>query len=113
MGNHYTAEQFLKAIPGSGGIISEIARRVGCDWNTAQKYIKRFATVQQAYDDECESILDAAEGQLHLAVQEGEMWAVKYILSTKGKSRGYTEKSESDVNLKTDGLIINIIDEDV
>jgi len=28
----YTAEQFIKAIPGSGGIISTIARRVGCGW---------------------------------------------------------------------------------
>jgi hypothetical protein len=33
--NKYTAEQFIKAIPGTGGIISAIARKVDCEWNTA------------------------------------------------------------------------------
>ena len=31
MGNGYTAQVFLEAIPGTGGIISAIARKVGCD----------------------------------------------------------------------------------
>jgi len=39
MGDHYKASQFIAAIPGSAGIISIIARRVGCDWNTAKKYV--------------------------------------------------------------------------
>lgn len=30
----YTAEQFIKAIRGSGGVISQIAATVGCDWHT-------------------------------------------------------------------------------
>ena len=27
--------EFIKAIPGTGGIISAIARKVDCEWNTA------------------------------------------------------------------------------
>jgi len=30
--NKYTAEQFIKAIPGTGGIISAIARKVDCEY---------------------------------------------------------------------------------
>ena len=42
---HYTAKQFIEAIPGSGGIVSTIARRVGCNWYTAKKYIDNYPTV--------------------------------------------------------------------
>jgi hypothetical protein len=33
----YNAQQFIKAIKNSGGIITTIAARVGCDWDTAKK----------------------------------------------------------------------------
>ena len=64
----YTAEQFIKAIPGSGGIISTIARRVGCGWHTARDYVDKHPSVKQAYDDECEAVLDLAEkiGRAHV-----------------------------------------------
>lgn len=35
--------------------------------------------------------LDLAEFALTLAVVNGESWAIKYMLSTQGKSRGYSE----------------------
>ena len=31
----FTAKQFVDAIPGTGGIIDTIAKRVGCDWQRA------------------------------------------------------------------------------
>ena len=92
--NQYKAQEFIDAIPGTGGIISLIARRVGCAWHTAKKYIDLYPTVRAAYDDECESILDLAEGKLIEAVKGGDMSAIKYILSTKGKKRGFVERQE-------------------
>ena len=92
--NKYTAEQFIKAIPGTGGIISAIARKVDCEWNTAKAYIDKYPTIKQAYDNECQTILDMAETGLYKAIREGKDWAIKYILSTKGKSRGYVERQE-------------------
>jgi hypothetical protein len=96
MGRQFTAKQFLDAIPKSGGIITTIAKRVGCVWHTAKKYIDAMPTVHRAYIDECESILDMAESKLFEAVLAGDSQMVKYILSTKGKRRGYTEKLEID-----------------
>jgi len=92
--NQYKADDFISVIPGTGGVISEIARQVGCEWHTAKKYIDEYATVKRVYDDECEKRLDKAESKLHEAVDEGEAWAVKYTLSTKGKARGYTQRQE-------------------
>jgi len=58
--NGFTAEQFIKAIPGTGGVITSIAERVGCAWNTAKKYITEYPTIAQAYQNECERITDMA-----------------------------------------------------
>ena len=90
----FTAAQFIAAIPGSGGIVTQIAKKVGCSWNTARKYIDNHPSVQQAYNDECEAILDMAEAALFKQVSQEEAWAVKYLLATKGKGRGYTERTE-------------------
>jgi len=90
----FTTEQFMSAIPGTGGIITAIARKVGCDWHTAKKYIDGYATIKRAYQDECETVTDVAELELIKLVKAGDLSAVKFYLSTKGKSRGYVERQE-------------------
>jgi len=35
----FLLKQFIDAIPGSGGIITTIAKRVGCSWNTAKNIL--------------------------------------------------------------------------
>ena len=104
-GKQFKAQQFIDAIEGSAGIISTIAKRVGCDWHTAKKYIKGYATVKQAYDDECERTLDAAESVvLGDIVKEKDVQTSKWYLMMKGRRRGYakTERSEvASVDLST------------
>lgn len=90
----YKTEQFINVIPGTGGIITAIARKIGCDWTTAKNFIYNHPTVKAAYDAECEGILDLAEAKLIEQINGGEGWAIKYMLSTKGKSRGYVERTE-------------------
>ena len=92
--NHYTAEQFIRAIPGTGGIITAIAKKVGCDWYTAKKYITEYATIKRAYDAEKETVKDVVESSLITKAKDGESWAVKYYLSTQAKDRGYVERQE-------------------
>ncbi len=90
----YTARQFIDAIPGSGGVISTIAARVGCTWDTAKKYIETYPTIKRAHQNEREAILDMGETSLFKAVRDGHSWAVRYMLSTIGKPRGYSERQE-------------------
>lgn len=90
----YTAEQFIKAIPNTGGIVTAIARRVGCDRHTARKFIDEHPTVAAAYRDETERVLDLAETQTIKAIEKGDMQTVRYYLSTKGRNRGYVERQE-------------------
>ena len=92
--NQFTAQQFIDNIPGSGGIITTIAKRVGCDWHTAKKYVTEFATVRQAYEDECNHMGDALESKAAAIAMQGDGPMLRFLLSTKWKDRGYTERQE-------------------
>lgn len=103
--DQYSAKQFIEAIPGTSGIVSTIARKVGCSWGTAKKFIDEYPTVKAVYEAEQESILDIAESVLinniKLALkeqQEGKKPAdsadAKWLLARKGKGRGYAERTE-------------------
>lgn len=103
--DQYKAEEFIRAIKGSGGIISVIAANVGCTWHTARKYINDYVTVQQAYQDECERVADTAESivirNIQFAAKEQadtekpvDSGDAKWWLSRKAKGRGYADKQE-------------------
>ncbi len=86
-----TQTKCLEAIAGSGGIMTTICTKLGVTWHTANKYIKNNVKLQEAVELELEVILDVAEVHLYEhAVERAEPWAIKYLLSTKGKNRGYT-----------------------
>lgn len=106
--NQFTAEQFIKAIQGSGGIITVIAANVGCTWHTARKYIDEYPTVTQAYNNECERVIDTAESvvisniqyaaklqrEAKIPVDSGD---AKWWLTKKGKGRGFVDKLDIDL----------------
>jgi hypothetical protein len=111
--NQFTAAQFIEAIKGTGkyeqpgkhtgcmGIISTVADRLGCNWHTAKKYCARdktpFVTVADAFEDEAERALDFAETQMFKQIQEGDGPMIRYLLSTKGKNRGFAERQQIDL----------------
>jgi transposase-like protein len=99
MGRQYNANDFITAIPGTGGIVSAIARKVGCEWETVRAWIDKYPTVKRAYDAECEAMLDLAESavlrNIKLAAQgEGDTQDAKWYLTKKGKRRGYGDSME-------------------
>jgi hypothetical protein len=81
----YTAKQFIDAIPGTGGIIATIAKRVGCTWHTAKKYIEDYVTVQQAYQDECEAVNDMVVSTILTAIKDGDVASAKWWAARKRK----------------------------
>lgn len=106
MGNHYTCKQFENAIPGTGGIITKIAARVGCSWHTAKDYVtKRCVRAKELYDAEREGVIDEAEEKVIAAIREGDMITVRWYLSTIGKDRGYTERKEEVVS---EGIMVEV-----
>lgn len=84
-------EQELRATYGNQ---SEVARRFGVSRVAVHNYISRHPRLQQALTEANEAILDNGESALFAAVLRGEPWAVKWLLATKGKARGYVERQE-------------------
>jgi transposase len=84
----------LKAIKGSHGIVSVVAKRLGVEWHTANTYIRADEETLQALRDEEEKVSDAAENQLVRKINSGDPWAVKFWLTTKARKRGFVSKAE-------------------
>ena len=80
MANSYTAKQFIDAIPKTGGVISDIAKKVGCSWHTAKKYIEEYTTVQEAYQAEKNRITDIARNNIIKAIERNDLQMSKWWL---------------------------------
>jgi hypothetical protein len=97
--NHHTAQEFIDAIPGTGGIITDIATRVGCCWNTAKKYITDFATVRAAWLAETEAVLDSAESVIVNDIRGAkDVQTSKWFLTMKGGDRGYAPTHRQQIS---------------
>lgn len=73
---------------------AEVARRLGVTRSAVSKCVSRHPSLQAVMAEEDAAILDDAESALYKAVLTGEPWAVKWLLATKGKGRGYVERQE-------------------
>ena len=91
---NYSPEKVLEAIKGSYGIITTIAERLNCVWQTAKNYINKWPETKEAYEAEREAILDMAESTVYRNIKDGNSQDAKWVLSTLGKRRGFTERHE-------------------
>jgi predicted transcriptional regulator len=94
MKDRYTAERVAQALRDTKGLVSLAAKRLGCSAQTVRNYVERYPTVQQTLHDEREAMVDIGELALYKSVQDGEAWAVCFILKCLGKERGYVERAE-------------------
>ena len=91
-------EDFLRAIPGTGGLYTSIAQCLGINRHTVARYIERFPDLRKAVEEETESMIEMVE---HVTVQRclaGDVQACIFYLKTKGKHHGFTEKTETELS---------------
>lgn len=86
-----------QAIHKCGGVQAEVARTLKISRQAVNKRVRKSARLQQAIRDAEEQLLDEAESQLRKAVRSGRAWAIRFLLQTKGKKRGYTQGSEIQI----------------
>jgi len=89
-----TKTAVIAAIKGSRGVKSAIALRLGCARNTLYNYLERWPDLKTLLDDESEALVDNAEIMLAVAVAAGDIRAITFTLATKGKTRGYSQRTE-------------------
>ena len=91
MAKKYTKDEVLDAIEGSAGILLTISKRLQCTWDTAQRWVNKWEETKTALKNENEKVLDMAEGQVYKAIQANDLQTAKWVLSRKGKERGWGE----------------------
>jgi hypothetical protein len=106
MPHNYDITTIKKAITGSCGYYQHIAKHLGCEWHTAKKYVEMYPETIQAYNNECELLLDLAESKLAENIKDNDNTAIIFYLKTKGKKRGYIERNEVEHSgeIKTNDL---------
>jgi len=87
----------LVALEKSLGIVTTACKNVGCNRDTFYRYCKEDEDFKARVDELSNITLDFAESQLHKQIGEGNTTATIFFLKTKGKGRGYIERS--DINI--------------
>lgn len=89
----------LEVLQKTGGKHKALAcRTANISRQTLDNWIKKFDTLREEIEDMNEEVLDLAETKLLQALNNGEKWAIIYMLDTKGKDRGYTVKQEMKID---------------
>jgi len=121
----------LSALKASFGRVSMAAEAVGINRCTHYDWLEKDEEYRQAYEEINESAIDFVESKLFekitgVTVKNGETkdgediiydlppsdTAIIFYLKTKGKKRGYVERTEVDQTIKTIPIEINWPDGD-
>lgn len=105
--NRFSVSDVCEALDTFYGLIQPAARRLKCSRMSLYNYIEKHPELKKNVQQGREKLLDRAESILiqildgSLDASTGEkLEAAKYIMSTIGKTRGYTTKTESEVTGK-------------
>lgn len=84
----------LKALEKSLGVVTEAAKSAKIDRQTHYNWMEKDPDYKAAVESIADIALDFAESQLHENMRRGSDAATIFYLKTKGKRRGYVEKTE-------------------
>jgi len=87
-----TAHEVCEAIKGSYGTKSVIVRRLGISIASLNRYIRTYASVAAAFDEERERFVDLAESKILEAIENNDTESAWRVLRTLGRSRGYGDE---------------------
>lgn len=90
----HNKKALLEALEKSLGVVTTACKIVGVARVTFYDYYNHDPKFRAAVDDLENVALDFAESQLHKQIKDGVPSSTIFYLKTKGKNRGYIERSE-------------------
>mgnify|MGYP003151902927 FL=1 len=103
----HTKKAILEALEKSLGIVTTACKSVGIGRTTFYGWLKEEEDFKKKVEDISNIALDYAESQLHKQIGDGNSSATIFYLKTKGKNRGYVERSEYEL-LTEEPIKINV-----
>jgi hypothetical protein len=105
---HIKKESILKALENSLGVVTVACKAADVPRSTYYKWLKEDEEFAKAVKDIENIALDFGESQLHKQIGDGNTSATIFFLKTKGKRRGYVERSELDLSSGDEPIKINV-----
>tara|TARA_X000000368_G_scaffold111283_1_gene86600 strand:- start:6687 stop:7040 length:354 start_codon:yes stop_codon:yes gene_type:complete len=105
---HIKKESILKALENSLGVVTVACKSADVPRSTYYKWLKEDEDFAKAVKDIENIALDFGESQLHKQIGDGNTSATIFFLKTKGKKRGYVERSELDLSSGDEPIKINV-----
>ena len=94
----------IDALTKSMGVVTTAAKSIGIDRSTHYEWLKEDEHYSQIVNGLADIALDFAETQLFKRMDKGSDASIIFYLKTKGKGRGYIERSEQDIKVSTSKL---------
>ena len=99
MAKNIPIEHIIKVYEKKGCNITQTCSALGISRKTFYEWKEKKKKLDEGLKEVDESILDWAESKLVEHINNNDLQALIFFLRTKGKKRGYVEKTETDVNI--------------
>jgi hypothetical protein len=99
----------LEALEKSLGVVTTACKAVGIARQTHYEWMKEDEAYRSAVNNIDDLVLDFAESKLHKQIDSGDTTATIFFLKTRGKRRGYIEKSSLDFTSNGEAVGIPLI----
>lgn len=97
-------KNFLEALESSLGVVTTACETSGQARSTHYLWLKNDEVYREAVEAIQDMAIDFAESSLYQQIREKNTPATIFYLKTKGKHRGYIERTEIDLGVKTNNL---------
>jgi transposase len=94
---------WVEAIAGSGGIVSEIAKRLNVHASTVYRCVKNNSVLENAMREEREACKDMAERNIREALEAKNLQVSMWYLARQASDRGYGTQNKSEKKFQIGG----------
>lgn len=102
-------KRLLEAMEKSLGVVTQACKKANISRETYYQYYRTDPEFKEKIDSIQDIALDFAETMLMKNISEGDTTSTIFFLKTKGKKRGYIEKSEVEHSGKIIGdITVNV-----
>lgn len=99
MSKNIPIEKIIQIYEKKGCNITATCTALGISRKTFYEWKEKKKKLAEGLEAAEEAIIDFAESKLVEHINNDDVQALIFFLRTKGKKRGYVEKSETDVNI--------------
>ena len=87
-------QKLIKALEDSHGVITNACKKAGVSRAQFYRYLNADEKFKQQVEDVQEQAIDFVESELFKQIKNGNITGQIFYLKTKGKHRGYIEKTQ-------------------